>query len=61
MRPAVGTPDNGCVVNVLTAQGGHVRSTVRQLGVHHGLRAVQARSVGVRRTKGDIQRREGVT
>ena len=61
MRPAVGIPDNGCVVNASTAQGGHVMSMVRQLGVHHGLRAVQAKSVGVRETKGDIQRREGVT
>ena len=48
MRPAVGTPDNGCVVNVSTAQGGHVRRMVRQLGVHHGLCAVQAKFVGVR-------------
>ena len=47
MRLAVGPPDTGWVVNVLTAQGGHVMSMVRQLGVHHGLRAVQARPVGV--------------
>ena len=51
-RPAVGTPDNGCVVNVLTAQVGHVMSMVRQLDVHHGLRAVQARPVGVLGNKG---------
>ena len=57
MRPSVGTPDHGCVVSVSTAQGGHVKSMVRQLGVHHALRAVQARSGGVRGTKGDIQRR----
>ena len=57
MRPSVGTPENGCVVSVSTAHGGHVKSIVRQLGVHHGLRAVQAKSVGVWGTKGDIQRR----
>ena len=31
-RPAVGTPDKGCVVNVSPARGGHLRSMVRQLG-----------------------------
>ena len=61
MRPAVGTPDNWCVVDVLTAQGGHVMSMVRSLA--STMVCVQSRPSlsACWRTKGDIQRREDVT
>ena len=60
VRSPIGTPHNRCVGNVLTEEGGEMRTIVGEFGLVSGLRAVRAGLLGVRGAHRDVKGSIGV-